>query len=275
MNKYEVNLLNALEQGVYAFDHADAVPDIQPATPQSNKLKIAAVKGNPNFTAQFDVRILLRYFTFASGTYTAINESGLHASLRNQLPVFVFGNSDFAAGFRKTKGQFPLTNWTYNPPFIAGRDVARTNFGNLDANALGVLTDGDLVLPFTAVVGGTNYVAFAIVRCDNVGYATLLDAVASDVFWINNIRYIISDSAQLGQFDNSIQVLTLSLFGKFQSDSISPNAFKQPDQFQNGIIDVPVQKGIDKSVVMAMYVNTAATSLQWSIFVRAYNKLSA
>jgi hypothetical protein len=70
-------------------------------------------------------------------------------------------------------------------------------------------------------------------------------------------------------------VLTLSLFGKFQSDSISPNAFKQPDQFQNGIIDVPVQKGIDKSVVMAMYVNTAATSLQWSIFVRAYNKLSA
>lgn len=274
MTKQEIELLNALEKGVYAFDHADAEA-VAPPTPQANKLKLAAVKGNPAFSAQFDLQFLIRYFTVSSGTYTAIDASALPAALQTQLSAFVFGNSDFASGYQKTISQFPVSGWRYNNPFVFGKDVARTSFGNLDTTASNQLRLGDMVMPFTATVTGTNYAALVIVRCAQVGYATLLDAVNSDVFWINNIRYIIADTGQLAQFDNAIQILNLSLFGKFQSDSVSPNAFKQPEQFQNGIIDVPIQKGVDKSVVMAMYLNYTAVSLQWSVFVRQFNKLSA
>lgn len=272
----EVELLEMLDKNVSAFDYnADDI--IAPGMPQQNKLSLGATKNNPNFTAQFDLLIRILYFTESGGSYTSIAPAALNAALQNTLPVFLFGNSDFAGGFKNAQGNFPLSGWSYtnNHPFIFGRDSAECSFGALDATATANLQVGDLVIPVTASPSGTDTLALIVVRCPQVAYGKLLDAINSDVFWINNIRYIISDSTQYAQFDNSIKILTQSLFGLAKQNDVSPNAYKVPEQFQNGIIDIPVQKGIDKNQLFGMYVNYTAVSLQWSVFVRQVDKLAA
>ena len=282
LRKNEAQMLAMLDRGVNAFDRFNADDAVPMSMPYQNNLRLAAQPGNPAFTAQFDLQILIRYFTESSGTYTARTAAYVLATLTalaTQLPVFIFGNSDYNGGFRKSQGQFPLSGgWTYanNQPFIYGLGPSRCAFGNLDATVTGQFQVGDLVLPVTAVLSGpVNVLGVVIVRCAQVAYGTMLDALNSDVFWLNNVRYIINDSGQLTQFNNAIYIQSQSLFGKFRSDSVSPTSFKQPEQFQNGIIDIPINKGIDKNVIFGFYANYGATDLQLSIFVRQVNKLQA
>jgi hypothetical protein len=77
----------------------------------------------------------------------------------------------------------------------------------------------------------------------------------------------------LAQLNNNISITKQSLFGKFDSDFISPNSFKVPEQQQNGIIDIPLVKGIDKQTALSTYVNFDATNVQWSIFVQQVDKI--
>jgi hypothetical protein len=267
-------LIHALAQRANSFEsHADAPAAVNPAA-----TRLGAVAGNPGFAAQFDVQFLLKYFSVAAGAYTSLTAAALLAAqptLANKLPVFLFGNSDFAGGFTKLKSLFTLTNWTYGAPFIYGKDYPFTKFGALDATAKAVLSDGDLVIPFEYEAGATDYVAFAIVRCSQVGYGTLLDALNSDMFTLNTLRYIMSDTSAVGlaQYNNNINIMKQSLFGKFDSDFVSPNSFKLPEQQQSGIIDIPLIKGVDKQIALATYINYDAVSVQWSLFVRSVNKL--
>jgi hypothetical protein len=263
--------VDSLEQ--YFEDNADDAPVI---TKRPAGAKLAAVKGNPQFSAQFDLTVMLRYFTVvtATGVYTQIAEAALNATLRNQLPVYFFGNSDFASGFANIRRSFPLNGWTHGRPGIFGKD----DFSEFafDATVTAVLANGDLVIPFTSPLpgAGTTTVALAIVRSPLVPYGTLLDALNSDRFVINMIRYNIPNVTLIAQYNNNIGLFKLSLFGKNDADYISPNSYKKPEQFQNGFIDIPLKYGIDKQKALGMYVNTACVDLTWSIFVWTVRKVT-
>lgn len=260
----------------YERSNADGPAAVNPAA-----TVLAASKGNPAFAAQFDVQFLVRYFevtdatqVWASITYAALI-AAVPALANAQIAAFLFGNSDFAAGFKKLQSVFPLVGWTYGDPFIYGSTPGRVNGNLLDATAAAQLQRGDLVIPVYNDQGATTYVAFVIVRCTQVGYGTLLDALNSDRFIMNMIRYIISDTTAVGlaQYNNNIQIFKQSLFGKFDSDFVSPNSFKLPEQFQSGIIDIPLTKGIDKQVALATYINPDVLTTQWSLFVETVDKL--
>lgn len=246
-------------------DHADA-PVNRPVTGG-----LTPQVGNPGFIAQFDIVVIPKYFTVAAGVYTSIAAAALNATLKTKLPVFLFGNSDKAAGFKKLRSQFPLTVWSYDVPFIYGADSgAGTVYGVLDATASAQLEVGDLVIPIYAAVGGVNYVAFTIVRCSQTGYGSLLDATNSDQFTMNMVRYILTDStaASLAQYLNQLQPFNLSIFGKFSSDQTSPNSFKIPEQQQQNIIDVPLVLDVNKQVSIGLYMNyDLPTQMQLSFFV--------
>jgi hypothetical protein len=272
MTKAERALLNKMYNNMDAFerDNADA-PIVQ-----SPEVGLANQAGNPKFRAQFDVQILLRYFSVAAGVYTAVLPAALPAPLRQRQAAFLFGNSDFASGFARVKQAFPLTNWNYDAPFIFGTGANPTiNAIGIDANVRAILQPGDLVITSFGVSGG-NFVALTILRCTQVAYGTLLDALNSDRFAVNNIRYVI-DTVAFGQnqFANNIYVTNQSLFGKFESDFVSPNSFKKPEQFQNGIIDVPLETGVDKQKGIATYCEFDTTTFLWSVFVRSFSKLQA
>jgi hypothetical protein len=146
---------------------------------------------------------------------------------------------------------------------------------DLDATAIAQLQLGDMCIPYTATVSAVNYVALVIIRCVNVAYGTLLAATNSDSFVVNRIRYIQNDTSAAGllQYNNAIYWFKQSLFGKFDQDSITPNSQKPPDQYQAGVIDVGMLKTITKEIAFGSYINYDAVSIQWSIFVKAVNKL--
>lgn len=269
----EKKLYQQLKNNVDAYDHADG-PPVAPMEVGKPSTRLGRAKGNPStFTAQFDIEVLIQYFTVASGVYTATTAALIAPTLQTRLAFFLFGYSDFASGYANAKSGLPLSIWAYGDPFIVGRDVPRDAFSDLDSTALAGLQQGDLVIPITATVGATNYVALVILRTTQVAYATLLDAQSSDRFEINMIRYVISDTSLIAQFTNQINMNRLSLFGRTDRDFVSPNSFKMPEQFQNGIIDVPIKKRIDKQVTLASYLNYDATAISWSIFCQYVLKL--
>jgi hypothetical protein len=277
LSRHDMQLLNHVrnESDSYGADHADAPIAVNPGA-----TRLGGSAGNPSFVAQFDVSVVLAWFTVAAGVYTATTYAAVAAAVpataAAKLPAFVFGNSDFAGGFAKLRAQFPLTTWTYDNPLIYGVGREGTSFGDLDAVAKAALSPGDLVIPVTLISGGINYVTFVIVRCTQVAYGTLLDALNSDMFMMNMIRFIVPDAtaASLNQYQNNISILKQSLFGKFDSDFVSPNSFKLPEQQQDNIIDIPLKKGIDKQVALALMVNPNIPNgtFQWSIFVNFVDK---
>lgn len=256
----------------YEANHADPTGPLVVA-PSSTTLM--AAQGNPAFDAQFDITFNLVYFTVAAGVFTSIAAAALNGTLKGKLPFFLFGQSDFAGGFAKLRQQYPLLGgWTYGTPFIYGSGATPTvdedgTAVTLTGTALATVAVGDLVIPFTATVAGTSYVALSVVHCTQVAYGTLLDSISSDLFQIVMLRYIMNDTTAVGvaQFVNQIGVYDQSLFGKFKSDTISPNSYKLPEQMQTGIIDIPLVQGVTKQVSLASPQNYDAISVQWSIFV--------
>lgn len=269
-------LMRELGDGVDAYDNSNNADDAPMIT-----TAIAANKGNPPFDAQFDVQILLKYFSVAAGAYTLRTAAYMlanAAALATVLAFFVFGQSDFQGGYKKLRAQYPLTStWVYETPFIYGNGYAGTTLGVLDATALAQLQIGDMVQPVTGTNGGVSYAGLVILRCTNVAYGTLLAATNSDSFVVNRIRYIQNDTSANGllQYNNAIGWYSQSLFGKFSTDSITPNSQKPPEQYQNGVIDIGITKGINKEIAFASYINYDAVSIQWSIFVKKVDKLQA
>lgn len=278
MTKSEQNLRRHFRSRVDSFEHADGPIAVNPA-----KTQLMASQGNPGFSAQFDVQILRQFYTYvtATGVWTSITYAALNAAQPTaaaaKLFAFVFGNSDFSSGFAKLQAQNPVAVWTYGVPFIYGKETApAVNGVNIDATVTGQLIKGDLVIPYYVTLGGVNYATLVVVRCTQVAYGTLLDALNSDMFTMNMIRYIMADTTApgLAQYTNNIFIQKLSLFGKFDSDFISPNSFKLPEQMQDGVIDIPLVKGIDKQIALASAMNNDSGQVQWSIFVAIVNKLA-
>lgn len=261
----------------YERNNADGPAAVNPAATQ-----LAAVAGNPSFAAQFDIKFLLKYFTVVTATgvatvQTPAQVAAADPSLATQLAGFLYGNSDFASGYRKLQQSFPLSGgWIYSNPFIYGKDDTRVNGITLSATITAQFQKGDLVQPAYFVNGANTIMGFVIVRCTQVGYGTLLDSLNSDRFIMNMVRYIMADTSSIGlaQYNNNIFIMKQSLFGKFDSDFVSPTSFKMPEQFQPGIIDVPIKKGIDKQVALGTYINYDATDVQWSLFVSYLEKLA-
>jgi hypothetical protein len=277
MNNAERQLLSRLNSNVDSFESyfEDESADAPVVTAQPSAGKLGKFKGNPTFSAQFDITVLLKYFTLTGGAYTAILPAALNAALKNQLPFYLFGNSDFQSGFANLRKAFPLSTWVHGRPQAWGKD-SFTEYG-FDATVTGTLQLGDLVIPFTSALpgAGTTTLALVIVRCTQVPYATLLNALSSDRFVLNRIRYVIPDTTLTAQYSNNIGIYKQSLFGKLDSDFVSPNSFKLPEQQQTGIIDIPLKKGITKEIAFATYVNYDCTTFTWSVFVWSVRKLGA
>lgn len=254
------------------FEHADA-PIVSPNQGNTGT-ELLASKGNPAFTAQFDTQIFLKYYTLTGGAYTNIPAASLNAALKNKLPVFLFGHADFAAGYTKMQAQYPLVGWNYGIPGVYGKDYF-TPYG-FDATVAADLQLGDLVIPYTSALPGTGTttLALVIVRCTQVAYGALLQSISSDRFVMNMIRYVLPDLTQLAQYSQQVGVYYQSLFGKFDSDTLSPNSYKLPSQLQNGIIDIPLKRGIAKQDALATYVNYTCVEIDLSFFVYSVDKVT-
>jgi hypothetical protein len=254
-------------------DHAEQVQVVNPIA-----TSLTPQVGNPGFVAQFDIQCTPKFFTVLAGAYTNITPAALLAAqptLATKFPAFLFGQMDMAGGFALLRQQFPVAVWAYGTPFIYGADSgAGTSFGVLTGTVTAFLSVGDLVIPFTATLGGVDYATFLIVNCVQSAYGSMVSALSSDLFRMNMIRYNVPSNAatDLAQYIQNVIILKQSIFGKFDQDKLSPNSFKVPEQQQDNIIDVPIKQDFNKQVALATYVNYN-TSFTWNVFVSSVNRL--
>lgn len=112
------------------------------------------------------------------------------------------------------------------------------------------------------------------IRCPQYAYPSMLDATLVDRFDINGIRYSISDTSLTDQFSKKFKTFENSMFGKIDFNALSVATFKNPEQFQAGIVDIPLtwdvnsQKGILGSIRQ-----TASFTVTLSMFIQSYTKL--
>jgi len=240
-----------------------------------NAITIATQPGGDFFVDQFTVQILTYYFTVSGGVYTNVAAAALAATLKTKVAAFLFGYADFQSGFPKAQSLLPLNVWAYEAPFsYRGISSGSTSFGNIDANVRAVLQVGDIVQPITATTAGpVNTAAFVVMRLSNGYYANMENALSSDVFSINKVRYQLSDSTQTAQFSNPIQLINQSLFGAAKTDNVDPTAYKQPQQFQAGIIDIGINQSFYKAIGWGTYVNYDVVNFSMSFFVNKTTRL--
>lgn len=265
-------LLSILRNGD-AFDHADE--QVMPASSGGKLMVIQPGKYNPPFKAQIQVQILKAYFTEALDIYTPILPAALAGALQVDLPFFTFLNSDFEAGYAKLKALFPVSGgWAYNPPVVYGKTVTpAAAFGAWDANVTAVLRDGDVVLPFTATTAGpVNTLGLVIIRTSDVPYASLLGATNSNTFKINMLRYTVNDG-QEAQFANGILIVDETMFGKVTSDPVNPEAFKNPEQQQDFILDIDIETDINKQKGFASTADYDVLNIRWNLFIEKAFKI--
>jgi hypothetical protein len=283
MTNGERELMNALNNSADSFDDYFETDNAQRPILARKKISGNAVirptSGNPTYQAQFDLtaKVYLATQDVATGlVWAVITPAALLVAvpaLATKLLAFFFGYSDFTTGFANAKKQMPLTGgWRLDSIIVYGKDYSYEDLygSNFYAQVGSKFTNGDLVLHFMGgTVGASKYHAYVVINCSQVAYGALLNAMASAKFVINNIRYIMADTSAVGlaQYENQINLIDLSLFGKLGQDSVSPNSFKNPKDFQNGIIDVPIGKGLTKEQTMGTYINYNVAQIQWSMFV--------
>lgn len=260
-------------------------------------------KGNPAFKTQIDLDISLCYSTVSfdpvtgtSSGFNSISPSSIKSFLKVPLPVYMFGNSDFASGYKRCNQITPTVGgWQFNSPQIVKGNsiihsfsrasllinVQNSNSIDVSSKALqeGKASRGDLILCFYNVTSNSSEsfltVAEVIIKCPQVGYGTLLDSISSDTFKIDGIRYSVNNVTKISQFANQFDMARQSMFGKMATDSINPNSMKLPTNQQDNIIDVPLILGIDKNQMFNTYINHDCDSFKLSLFIPAVTKIKA
>lgn len=253
--------------------------------------EISQIVGNPSFKAEITLQVFVRYYSQAVvGTPVAAVPA---AGQQTDLPLYIFGHTDYKAAYANGRQLVPgQAGWTYADMAIIPVGTGRVSYQPLPHAAASVeyisgsvfnnLTlPGDLLflIPMAGFVAGaaaTTHTAEIIVRCPNVPYTKLLQALASDLITLNMIRYVVP-AAAVAQLGRQVSLLKQSLFGKTSTDTIDPQTFITPGTFQPQIADIPITVPIDKNFMFAttiMYTAVVPIAFTWTLTVSSINKLT-
>ena len=166
------------------------------------------------------------------------------ANIPGSLPVPIFGGIHRESNYQQIVSRYTAARIT---------SVTTTASGNLLLTyAQGVLTDT------------------IEVRCNQVPYATFLEASKFDTFTVFNSRYALANPAQLSQFSEIYASVNKTLFGQAIENQLTVNQFKDPRQFQNGIVDVKAQMSFDKDTALVVGTIDQAVEFTLGLFVNSF-----
>jgi hypothetical protein len=229
--------------------------------PSAKQMAVRAMKGNEKIGASKNTS------AFGSGAdkYGAAAQFDVKVTrntgnINRVLPVALFGAIDFEGNYSAVLG-------TYLPSGVSVT-VAKSA--------------GNMVFTYTEGVANDTIT----VTCSQVAYNSFLSATITDVMTVRAIRYTLTDTTQLTNFDNIFAVVKRSLYGSDKRDNISVTSYREPNQFQSGIIDIGDVKNassnvtsIDKETSLVIGMNdtlaSGAFTATLSLFVNSYNKLNA
>jgi hypothetical protein len=188
---------------------------------------------------------------------TRVTSAVLSGGLPTPLPFALFGVNDSNNGYRQSLAGFIPVGVTLTSVLYGTHD-------NLPNSCEFTYTDG-------------ANIDIVRVTCQEFPYPSFLLATQNDLFKLTKVRYSLSDVAQLAQFNNPLQLTERTMFGKVQTNNVSVGAYKSPDQFQNGIIDINGEFSIDSETSIVSQINNAGAgfSITISAFVQKFLKYNA
>lgn len=170
------------------------------------------------------------------------------------LPFVIFGSQDYQNGYREV---------------IQGQLAA----GTVLTSVLGGETNG---LPdrvqFTYTKGAN--VDIVEVKSGTYPYPALLNSTNVDLMRMSKIRMELSDNTQAAQFREDLMTVNNSPFGKSGRNRISATAFRRPDQYQNGIVDIDAVIDIDKETgIYSKILPVAGFGVTFNSFVQKFERM--
>lgn len=115
--------------------------------------------------------------------------------------------------------------------------------------------------------GAYNVATIGKLVCNQFPYSGLLESSAQQPFRITRIRMTTTNDPQIS---NPIVLFRNTFLGAKSQNEINPRNFFSPNQFQNRIIDVPVDFSIDAQSGL-LYTLNAGETVQWNVEVESYS----
>lgn len=268
----------------------ELLPGGQVSRSEGINAQINQIVGNPAFKAEISLQVFVRYYSQAVvGTPAAVVPP---AGQQGLLPLYVFGNIDWGANYARSRQLVPGgAGYVYADMALINFGDGKTSYKPLPHAAASVLYDsgtnffnlaqpGDLLflIPMVGFVAGaaaTTVTAEIQIRCPNVPYLSLLQALSSDLITLNMIRYVVP-AAAVAQLAQQITLIKTSLFGKTATDTLDPQTFITPGTFQPQIADIPITLPIDKNLIAAtqiVYTAVVPIAFTWTLTVSSISKL--
>jgi hypothetical protein len=189
----------------------------------------------------------------------AIQVTRLTADITEDLPYVIFGKSFIQAGYGEILSV--PSGVTLSVKYGITQNLTDT-IGNYQKVQL-VYNDG------------ANTDIVEIVSKGASSYPALLEALASDVFSVSNLRQSISPATSTSQFSTNLAVVSKSIFGKSSTNQLNVDSYKKPEQFQSGIIDIPLSANIDKETAfVGALIQTAGIAVTNSFTVTRIKKFN-
>jgi hypothetical protein len=263
MKDYQRRLLNHL-QSDNSVSNKDPLQDVKNAMGE-----IAFVSGNPLTKTEITLNITTTFVI--NGGLIVIPPAALPPVLQTQVPVFLFGLTDYYAGFKRMFNVIPLINpWIVQFPGAIGVPPVGIFGFNMQYSLNPNIQLGDLVIWLNSPVGFSCEID---IHCDNVAYGTFLNSFVSDLITIDTIRYIVP-IAFINQFINPLKFGYQNLFGKLFVDSVDPRMYITSADFQQQIADIPINLPIDKAVMLGTYLNYDCQNVSMILFVKKVEALT-
>lgn len=231
-------------------------------TQQKRKQAAAGMQVRKKVTAYFDL-------VFTNPTAQTIT-----FELFNYFRSFTrFRRSDLAPGGAAVYGYQPLSTRegleaVLNNVIPVGNRTPANESNTSDAGIVGFDSTGSLIITPS---GAFNANTIAKLACSQFPYSGLLESSAIQPFRITRVRMTTTNDPQIS---NPIVIFKNSFLGSKSQNEINPRNFFSPNQFQNRIIDVPVDFVINAQSGI-LYTLNAGETVSWNISVEGYDLLTA
>lgn len=191
------------------------------------------------------------------GAFFQINIQRVSANIPNTISVPIFGASALESAYTNTVTQ------------QSGISITNVEVG-LSA---GIANANRALVTYTDLVPNVDTV---IITCTTVPYPEFVKATITDIFHLSKIRYSISDATKQAQYQENINVIKRSLFGRKNTDDIALSTFQDPKDFKTNVSDIDVDINIDKETILGVnIINEAAFTVGLNVFVDKYIKQNA
>ena len=220
-----------------------------------NQMKFGNPRGNPVSNPLSSAPATANIAANAAASFT-ITAKRLTATINEILEAPIFGVIDRYSGYSKVISL---------PAGVTVNSIAYgVDKGIADANKM--------VIEYT---DGTNEDKIEV-TCQQNPYPLLLESTRTDLLRAQGVRLSLSDSTAVSQFDQQFNVVKRSMTGRSVNDSLTPSQYKQPTQFQTGIVDLPVNISVDKETTITCgIIPQAGLAISFSFFAAQFDKYNA